>query len=167
MKQETTNIENKQATAPIVKQKTLPITASVTLDSKNGRVRFVMDNPFKDEPLDDLRLTFIKPDNQNKFNINVEKPEAKKTKGFFEYHAKKVLKLKSEVPVVGTVKYLQMRGPDDGKLINFISIDIENPFPFFEDRENRNLKVYLANLESTLPFAALSQERLELQKLAE
>jgi len=163
MKTETENKTTATAAtkpAPIVKQETLPFKAVATL-GKKGKVKFVMDNPLAGTKFGELRLVFVEPGKQDQWGNPVADPKAKSTQGFFNYHAFEALETASSITFEGKIEYLQMRSRQ-GDLIKFVSMEIENTLPFYEERKHRGLKVYLQNLELSGVFKQQAQKRLEL-----
>ena len=147
------------ATAP-AKVKALPITGKITLTENNDKqfVLVIMDNPFPGEPLGELRLTFVNEGKVDRWG-EIDDRAGEKRKGWFEFLARKYLKTNEQMGFKGAVTY-QRWVTKQKEIVDFVSIDIDSPFPDFED--GSSVRVFFRKAENILPFEYLAKQRLEL-----
>jgi len=165
------NKTNKAAAtnAAIIKQEVINFTAKVAFNqNQNGdnNIITIMDNPFKDVKLKELRLSFANADKKNSFGQIQEDRYGKKTKGLWDFYATQELEdsKKDFITIAGTIEYLQTKIKKE--FVKYINIAVENPFPFYEIDEKRKtkmLKIYLQNAEMVGLFDDLAKKRLVLK----
>jgi hypothetical protein len=133
----------------------LPFEAYAELDTESdtGRenVFVTMKNPFPDIELEDIRLSFSKPDKKNDWGRPETDVRGEKNKGLFEYKAKPFLRgLGRPLALTGTISYHSYRNRD------YVMIEMNEPFAA------KVIRMFVRKPAVQAVFEMLAFERLEL-----
>lgn len=147
------------------KAKSLPITGSVTLRDNDGKpfLNIVMDNPFPDVSMDELRLMFVNEGKTDNWG-NVDDRAGEKRKGLFEHFAKEYLKTTDVLTFSGFVTY-QYFITKKGERLEWVNIAIANPWPdvsFPGVKPGGVIRVFIRKLEVSAVFDYYVKQRLDV-----
>lgn len=147
-----------EAQAAPKKVKELPVNIQVTLQNNgnNSTISYIMDNPFPDEILGQLRLTPVNPNKSDDFGRAQQDKSGEKRKGLLDYFCRKSLALSGSLTLKGIVTLKKYAN------VEYVSIDIKNPCPDLIVQKNSDtFRMFIRKTETEVVFTMLCKKILE------